>query len=554
MLEWVTIKNLALIEKADIEFEDGFNVVTGETGAGKSVLLGTVSLLLGERADKSAIRTGEDRCELIAGIKLPAYLPQEFYTILSEAGIDLDPAEGSMQLKRIITHTRTRNFINDTPVTLQTLQAVGEYLIDVHGANEHQSLLKQSTQLTLLDRYSHNDKLIDACSEICDRIREVKNQREELMANLPSTVEAEHLRMVVEEISKIDPQPNEDDEISERHRLAASSKQIMELTSQAVAMINESDNSAIDFMSNIYRILSDLNGIDPDNTEKFLTSCDEITEMLNDLSNEVERYGSRVELDEEEFQQLEDRLSELQRLKRRYGPGLENVIEALEETQERLKRFDNSEKLRDELDHKETELNNELHKAAKKLSGQRQKTAVELSKAITDKLKTLGFLKCRMEIAFSGVAPGRNGMDRIDFIFAPNPGEEPQPLRNIASSGEISRVMLAVKTVLAEADAIPILVFDEIDANIGGETAVKVGNELRKLAAHRQILCISHLPQVASMGKTHFLVSKEVSDNRTTTSITRMNDTQRKQEITRMLGGGKAAANHAKELLDNRMI
>lgn len=550
MLEWVTIKNLALIEKADIEFENGFNVVTGETGAGKSVLLGTVSLLLGERADKGAIRTGAERCELIAGISLPEYLPEDFYTVLNEAGIELEHGDNSLQLKRVISQTRSRNFINDTPVTLQTLKTVGDFLIDVHGANEHQSLLKQSTQLRMLDRYAHNEELIGNCATVCDKLGELRHKREELFSNLPSPVEVEHLRMIVEEIEKIAPQPDEDKEISERHRLAANSKQILELTSTSVAMINESENSAIDFMAGIYRTISDLNSIDPENTGAFLEVCDRITEQLNELSCDIERYGSRVELDEEEFQQLEERLGELQRLKRRYGPSLEHVIESLEQTQERITRFENSEKLRMELDKQEQILLEELRQAAETLSTQRLKTAQSLSSAITEKLKTLGFFKCNMQIEFSAIPPGRNGMDKIDFIFAPNPGELPQPLRNIASSGEISRVMLALKTVLAEADAIPILVFDEIDANIGGETAVKVGNELKKLSEHRQILCISHLPQVASMGTAHYLVSKEVINDRTSTSITRLEGYEREKEITRMLGGSKAAGNHARELLE----
>ncbi len=552
MLEWVKIKNLALIAEAEIDFAAGFNVVTGETGAGKSVLLGTVALLLGERADKGVIRGGEERCEITAGISLPGYLPEDFYQLLDDAGIDMDRQEKSLELKRIITTQKTRNFINDTPVTLQTLKAAGDFLIDIHGANEHQSLLLQSTQLRLLDRFGHHEELIEKCSVTCAALRDLRRRRDELFSNLPSPREAEQLRAVIADIDKVAPQPDEDREIGERHRLAANSRQLLELSGAAIAMISETENSAVDHLAEVYRTLNELNRIDPEGTENFLRSCEQITEQLRDLTGELEHYAGKVDLDQEEFMRLEERLSELQRLKRRYGPSLDDVINARNEADERLQAFENSEKLRTQLDEQESQMVQELRRHAQELSQWRRKSASVLAADITAKLQTLGFLRCSLDIDFTSTEPGTNGMDKIDFIFAPNPGEPAQPLRNIASSGEISRVMLALKTVLAEADDIPILVFDEIDANIGGETAVTVGGELKKLARHRQILCISHLPQVAARGQTHFLVRKNVSEDRTSTSIVRLSEAEREKEIARMLGGGNAAMAHAREILQYR--
>lgn len=551
MLQWVSIKNLALIEAADVEFDEGFNVITGETGAGKSVLMSTISLLLGERADKNVIRSGAERCELAASITLPPYLPEEFHLLLREAGVE--PGEDStLQLKRVITPAKTRNFINDTPVTLQTLAAAGDYLVDIHGANEHQSLLHQSTQLRLLDRYAGHDQLIAGCAALCAEIRNVEKRREELLSQLPSAVEAGHLRMIIEEISRINPQPGEDDEINARHRLAANSRQIVELTSQAAAALNGGEQSAADILADVFRALSELARIDPDGCAPLVEACSIISESINELSCDVESYASRIELNEEEFQNLENRLGELQRLKRRYGPGLDNVINTMEEASARLSRFEDSGKLREQLDAEIGALREKLAAAAETLSSSRQKAAARMTTEISAKLRKLGFLKSSLHIDFSAITPGANGKDRVDMMFSPNPGENPQPLRNIASSGEISRVMLAIKTVLAEADAIPILVFDEIDANIGGETAVKVGEELLALASKRQILCISHLPQVASMGNTHFLVSKDVRDERTTSSISRLDRESRTGEIARMLGGNNAARRHAEELLANK--
>ena len=550
MLEWVKIRNLALIAAADVEFGPGFNVVTGETGAGKSVLLGTVSLLLGERADKGVIRAGAERCELTAAIAMPGYLPQEFFQLLEDAGIVLPPNDRSLQLKRIITASRNRNFINDTPVTLETLKAVGEFLIDVHGANEHQSLLQPGTQLQLLDRYGRHEELLLRCSACCDALHGLASRRETLFQGMPTPTEAEFLRRTVAEIAQVNPQPEEDAQVAERHRLAAGSRQILEITNQSVNMLTESEDALVNAVAMVYRTLTELGKIDPQGSENFIRQCDQLSENVRDLSNDLEHYAGRVNIDEEELLRLETRLGDLQRLKRRYGPLLENIFTQWEEAETRLRQFDRAAELRRELDQEEAKLRQELEDAARELTAARQRAAGELAERITEKLRNLGFLRSSMNLTLVPLEEaGRRGRERVEFMFSANPGQPLQPLRNIASSGEISRVMLAAKTVLAEADAIPILVFDEIDVNIGGETAVKVGRELRHLAVNRQILCISHLPQVAALGETHYLVSKTVEGETTVTSITPLDNAGRKQEIARMLGGGPAALDHARRML-----
>ena len=267
------------------------------------------------------------------------------------------------------------------------------------------------------------------------------------------------------------------------------------------------------------------------------------------MSYEIENYGSNVELDEEGFRDLENRLTDLQTLKRRYGPSLERVLLECEKAQERLLVYSDAEKLRQEFDKKEDELFKKLKTVAQELSKKRKKSAKDFCRQVEAKLKVLGFLQSEMDIAFSETEPSERGMDRIEFLFSANPGEKIQPLRNIASSGEISRVMLALKTVLADADTIPVLIFDEIDVNIGGETANQVGKELRNLASNRQILCISHLAQVAACGQRHYAVMKKVNSGRTTSTIKHLDTDGRVAEITRMLGASKAAQAHARELL-----
>lgn len=549
MLNWIRIKNLALVEEEDIEFYPGFNVVTGETGAGKSVIIGTMGLLLGERADKGMIRTGEDRCEISASITIETSVQPEVYAILDGAGINYDKGDPELFFRRVITHSSTRNFINDTPTTLQTLKNIGELLIDIHGANEHQSLSKQGHQLDLLDRYGNIDIEREECRQICNKIKDVRRKREELHKQLITPIEAEHLRLVVEEIENVSPQVDEDKELSAKHAVAANSKQVLELANASVDLLNESEHSVVDMLAELHRNLQQLEKIDADNVTPLVAQCDSLVENARELAFDIERYSTNIELDEATFLELEERLSSIERLKRRYGPYMENVFESLENAKVKLQQFENSEEIRKTLDDEESQLVKDLITASKFLTKKRKESAKEFEKNVRMELANLGFLQADFTIDFSEIEPGASGGDKIDFFFSPNPGERPQPLRNIASSGEMSRIMLALKTVLAEADSVPILVFDEIDVNIGGETAIKVGEGLKKLAKSHQILCISHLPQVASQADRHYLVEKSVKGNRTTTYIKVLNEQEQADEIARMLGGGAAALSHAKDLL-----
>ncbi len=549
MLNWIRIKNLALVEEADIDFYPGFNVITGETGAGKSVIIGTMGLLLGERADKGMIRTGEDRCEISASITIAKDIESGIAEILNNAGITYCSEDKEIFLRRVITSGSTRNFINDCSTTLQTLRSIGEKLIDIHGANEHQSLVKQGCQLEFLDRFGGHAKELAECSSIRESLKAVRKRREKLHEELASPIEAEHLRMIVEEITAVAPEPEEDVHLSAKHAVAANSKQILEVAASAVTMLNDADGSVVDNLGGIHRSLQDLEKVDPENITAMIEQCDALIEGARELAYDLERYSNNVELDEEGFREIEDRLGTIQALKRRYGPYLENVFEALEDSRRRVEQFENSEKVRDLLDEEEACFIKELEVASKRLSVIRKKSAGKLSGKVKKELMDLGFLQSEFSINFEETECSASGCDKIDFFFSPNPGESAQPLRHIASSGEMSRVMLAVKTVLAAADSVPILVFDEVDANIGGETAIKVGNSLKKLSESHQVLCISHLPQVASKGDYHYLVEKSVKDERTVTYIKSLDKKNKTEEITRMLGGGAAAQKHAKELL-----
>ena len=467
MLNWISIKNLALVEEADIEFGPGFNVITGETGAGKSVLIGTISMLLGERADKSVIRTGASRCEISAGITLRKDIAKRIFQILDDAGLPFTPENPQLQLRRVITATSTRNFINDSSASLQTLKAVGDCLIDVHGPNEHQSLLRQAAQLEVLDSYAHLEKSLNGCSEICAKIKAVREKKEKLASSLPSPAEAGHLRMMISDIEKVSPAPAEDQELSARFTLAANSKNVIETASRTINTLNEAETSVSQMMGAVYRDLQQLEKMDPERVSPLLEKCDRISETVRELASGIESYTGNIELDEKEFHELEERLSSIQSLKRRYGPSLDDVFSALSEAKERLMEFENSEDIRKRLDAEEKELETELKILCAKLSEARKKAAEKFRKELCAELKKLGFLKSDFSVDFIQTEPGTKGWDKIDFLFSANPGEAIQPLRNIASSGEISRVMLALKTVLAESDSVPVLIFDEIDMSIG---------------------------------------------------------------------------------------
>lgn len=548
MLKWMHLENLALVERADMEFGSGFNVISGETGAGKSVIMGGVGLLLGERADRSMIRIGAARCEISGEFALPSGSMETVLPLLEEAGIQ--PGEdGSLLVRRVITPAASRNFLNESPVTLQILRRLGELMVDIHGAHENQHLLKVRNQLDMLDRFGKDEKELSEVRRIWQALAALRKEREEFAASMPSAEETARLRRDASEIEKADPQPGEDDALEEKHALAAHSRTLIELALEAADGLSECEDSIQDRLGAIRRLLADMEKCDPAGAERFLRSLDDISSSISELSGNLSDYASEVEIDEGAFQAMEERLRVLQTLKRRYGPSLEDVLAHLDRLRERIDAYDNAEQKRNDFDHREKELQAELRSVCGQLSVKRKKAGAAIAGKAAEELKKLGFRKSEFSVTVSPAEPGPDGADRIEFMFSANPGVPPLPLREVASSGELSRVMLALKTILAEADSIPILIFDEIDANIGGETATKVGDEIAALAENKQILCISHLPQIACRAATQFNVYKESQSGTTYTHIRKLDADGRTAEIARMLGGGPDARQLAAKML-----
>ncbi|WP_288609036.1 DNA repair protein RecN [uncultured Victivallis sp.] len=548
MLIYVKITNFALIEESELEFGSGFNVVTGESGAGKSILMGAVELLLGGRVDKGVIRNGCDRCMVCGGFAVPAGLAGAVGAILVPAGIPFDPAE-PLQLRRVIGQSSVRNYVNDTPVSARLLASVGEQLIDLHGANEQLSLTVPARQLDLLDRYAGAEEAAALCGRIAGELEALAKEREEFDRQTPDEAERSRLELQLEDIDKVNPAPGEDEELSARFKVAGNSRQVLETAGQLTAALTEGEDSVADRLGSVYRRLLELSRIDEALAAGLLEECDRIQEDVSALSGRVAELADKVDLDPEALAAIESRLGELFTIKRRYGPTLEQVLAVREEAFRRLELYRNTAVRRQEFERRKAELTAELRRAAEKLSALRKKKAAEFAERVRSKLGAIGFAKCVLEVAFSEVEPGPNGMDRVELLFSANAGESVHPLRKIASSGELSRLMLALKTVLADADSIPVVVFDEIDVNIGGETANRVGEELHHLGRNRQILCISHLAQVAARADRHFRVEKHTEEGRTFSECRELDAEGRVREIGRMLGGGESAVTHARAIL-----
>jgi DNA repair protein RecN (Recombination protein N) len=538
------IRNLALIEDLTWELGPGFNTLTGETGAGKSILIDALSLLLGERADKTLIRTGAEACSVEAELELAdKERLKEIQAALEEIGAE--PCEGrALLLKRSLSATGTnRQFINGSPVPLQGLKSIGNLLVDVHGPHDHQSLLATEKQAELLDAYGKLKPLREACAKASAAVREIEREKSSL--ELSETEREQRLSLLKHQVQEIESarlQPGDDERVENDYRAASHAQSILEQAGVITSLISDSENAALTQLAQVERALTAWQRMDGSISDAEALNRQVIVQ-LQELAATVQERAERVDLDPAQLRQLEERLNLIQSLKRKYGGSLEAVVAFGENAAKQLTALESSAEFLAALAGREKAARGELEKACAELSKARKKIAGPLGEKISQELRALGFNKAVFEIEVTPASTlGATGGDHVEFIFAPNPGEAARPLRAIASSGEMARVMLAVKTTLAEVDEIPILIFDEVDANVGGETAGQVGRKLRGLGKSHQVLCITHLPQVAAQGQNHFAVEKKVKQNRTLTELTKLEGAARERELARMLGGQTTAA------------
>jgi len=560
MLTTLRIKNLALVADLTIDLQAGYNVITGETGAGKSILIGALNLVLGERADRSLIRSGAESCsvEAVFDIAGTAALIAAF---LQENG--LEPCEEKqLVLKRSFSNSGTnRQFINGSPASLNTLAELGQWLVDIHGPHEHQSLLSPARQLAILDAFASLVEEREAFAGLVQRRATLQAQKAALIVDEKTYAQQlDLLRFQVQEISNARLVPGMDQEIEQEHRRVSNAARLLELAQAGLNLLSDNDGALLTHAGALGRTLQELQRIDA-SAGALVALHEQAVALQRELQNELSRYADRIDLDPSRLAELEEILNRIQSLKRKYGPTLAEVMAFETEVRQKLRSLEGRDAERARLNGELAELEKKIVAAGQALSAKRRKAIPQLTRAVVRQLTDLGFKQSRFEVSLStlGGPNGpvqfekliQSGFDSIDFQFAPNPGEPPRPLRAIASSGELARVMLALKTVLAAEDQIPVLVFDEVDANVGGETANAVGEKMRQIALQRQVLCITHLPQVAASASAHYVVEKQLTSGRTISEITLLDREERVTELARMLGGQTdAARKHAAALLE----
>ena len=546
-LRSLRIQNLALVESLYWELAAGFSVVTGETGTGKSVILGALKLVLGERADKTLIRTGADQCSVEALFELDETI--EIDRVLGEQGID-PCEEGQLLLKRIFSvFGANRQFINGSQTTLGILKQIGDGLVDLHGPHDHQSLLLKEQQLALVDAFGESRELLGQYQKIFEELGRLHEKRDEILQQ--STHQNLDLwRHQLRELESAYLKPAELQTLQTRYSVASNLRRLKEIAGALLQQLSGVEGSVLSQLANIARQLRELNRLD-ESTSELLRAHETATIELEELERSIGTYQTRLEIDPEALQLMEERLNLLHSLQRKYQRDDVGLIELIKELKGRLELLDRREEMLAELGAKLARELNQLTERGGQLTRSRTRAAKYLAEIIRKHLKDLGFKQAAFEIQIETLAEARStGFEAVEFLFAPNPGEPLKPLKVIASSGEISRVMLAVKTALAQQDLVGLLVFDEIDANVGGEIAHSIGTKMRSLGESRQVLAITHMPQVAAAASRHFYVNKAVMEGRTRTSLTEVLGEDRVDELARMLGGKtKSALAHARELL-----
>lgn len=570
MLQELHIRNFALIEELDLELDAGFNVLTGETGAGKSIIIDALGLVLGERFSAEMIRTDAESL-LVEAVFKSANRP-DLDELLVEAGVPADP-DHLLLIQREISHNgKNRCRVNGHLVTVMLLQKIGEFLIDIHGQHQHQSLLFPEKQLELLDQYCGADciSLRRQFDEVYRRWHTLSAEWLRLQKKQTDTARnIEILRFQVDEIRQAKLVIGEDTELLKERQILASAEKLFEATAAAYQALYENNQgpAAIELLGEAEHTLSQVAGVDP-RLEPIMTVLRDVVCQTEEVSRELRSYQEQVQFNPERLAALDDRLEEIAQLKRKYGPTIAEILLFAQKCEDELNTLNNQEERSKELEIQLQAARKELGQLAERLSAERTAGAARLEQAIMEQLQDLNMAKTRFKIALTQtetdsaagvtyhaktVEVSPTGADHIEFLVAPNPGEALKPMTKIASGGELSRIMLALKAILAELDQVPTMVFDEIDVGIGGRTAQAVAEKIGGIGEARQVICITHLPQIASMAKRHFYIEKQVAGGRTKVTVYTLTPEQRVEELARMLGGAQVTVTtrqHAREMLE----
>lgn len=536
MLLNIHVKNMALIDEADIDLTEGLNILTGETGAGKSIIIDSVNVALGLAGFKGFAR--EDAAFALAELVFSVDNEKQRKALEK---LDLSLEDDQIIISRRLVNGRSVSKVNGETVPVSLVRQVSEILIDIHGQHEHQALLHQKNHLAILDAFA-GEVLSGPAGEVRTLYREYDALDKKLKeTDLSETARAKEMDFLAFEVGEIEDaalKPGEDEALEQAYRRQVNSQRIMEGVTEAETLTGSDFGGAAELVSRAYRSLSTASAYD-EKLESITAELADIDNLLNDFHRELKDYQESISFDAESFQQTEDRLNLLNHLKAKYGGSIEKVLSYKKEKEERLEELAHYEayrqRLKKELEQKKTE----LLKACGKVSEIRKQAAELLAGKITAVLQDLNFLDVQFSIDFQETVPGPEGFDEICFLISMNPGQPLQPLQKVASGGELSRVMLAIKTVLADKDAVGTMIFDEIDVGISGRTAQKVSEKMAVIARSRQVICITHLAQIASMADTHFCIEKKLVGQEAKTFIRRLSDEESIEELARILGGAE---------------
>jgi DNA repair protein RecN (Recombination protein N) len=543
MLKELRIKNLAIIGDLTIGFGSGLNVLTGETGAGKSIIFDALSLALGSKAQSGCVRSGAKEAVVQAYFDLEAFQ--------NSIDFEIDISDGLILRRSIFPSGRTRAYINDAMVSLPGLLMVGKALVDIHGQHEHQSLLSIDNHRAYIDTFA---RLHEECRRLEAVYKEVEMLKREAKELKQKAQERFHridlLRFQIQEIDSASLKAGERDDLQAEINILSHVSKLKELAEAAYSLLYGAEDSCTDKLSSIIKKIKEMHDIDKDVYE-ILRQLESVYPSIEDAAISMRTVKDKYEPEPEKLAALSERVGLIETLEKKYGGGIENILQFRQKAEQDLEILEHAEERYDMVEHESNEKQKLLSSMAYSLSEKRKDAARKVEKLMQDELRGLAFNDAKFLIDIREEQLSSHGVDRVEFLFSANPGEPPKPLVRIASGGELSRVMLALKSILADFDNTPVLVFDEVDAGIGGRTAHSVGNKLRRLSDKHQVLCTTHLPQIASLGDFHVKTVKTQQDDRVHVLTSELSGEERLQEIARMLSGTitEASLRHAKEML-----
>jgi DNA repair protein RecN (Recombination protein N) len=556
MLEELVVKNYALIDQLQVRFSRGLNILTGETGAGKSIMIGALGLVLGLKADMEALRSGASEIDVSGIVKLEEN--PEIETWLQEQGIEAE--KGTIIIRRVVKKNgKSTIFVQSAPFTLTALRELTGMLFDLHGQHEHQSLLSEDNHRRLLDHYGGVTSEVTSFSGLHSRLVKLREEHSLLIAKQQERArKVELLEYAVREIEEAKLQTGEEAELRNQQNLLANHERLINLVTEAYDATAESRGGALSDLRQARASLAEVVKIDPGMSPSS-KQLENVFYELEDFVENVGRYKGSIDFDPTRLDRIEERLDLIKRLEKKYGGSIEAVLAYCRDSQKELEEIQGSDAAQKKLEGEIAVLEKELKAKALDITNLRKKASIGLREKIVEELIQLGMPKVRFSVQIEDrtgeggkVLYSSTGKDKVEFLISPNPGEPYKRLAQIASGGELSRIMLAIKSVLAESDHINSLIFDEVDAGIGGEVAIAVGERLKRLARRKQVLCITHLATIAVQADNHIKVQKVTQAGRTVTRVNPVTGAERQEEVARMLAGdktGDTSLKHARELL-----